>query len=1109
MRDLFDDFMEELRRREAAARGEDPGPVTGRRARPGRPAPGDPEGSPAAPDEVTDETPAAEDDAGDPADEDDRFTPRTPADRTGSPADPSDPIDFGRRRPTRSRTPGRGPGGPNDGGGFRRRMGRAGRTFGLTLGLLIALGLFLLFSVGIDLWTDALWFQSVGFDPVFWTRIGAQGALFVGAFALALLILLGNLWLAARLAPPPGEGRGTLQSLFDRLNEAAQAAERGQAGGFGRPGRPGGTDRPVAIESEDLPDLTPFAGLVIGGLAIFVALAIAGSIASAWETILLWRNQVPFGEVAGAVTDPVFGRDISYFLFELPFLRLVQTVFNGLVVAGLIVAFARYLVGAMRGGLVFSTPVRIHLGVLGGLFLLSVAFGYQLDKYELVYSTRGVATGVSFTDQNAQFFAYDLLTVLSGLAAALLVAAAFTRMIWPLTATIAVWFLASLVIGRLYPEAVQRFTVQPNQYSQEEAYIGNNIAMTRLAYGLDGWEERAFRGEDILTQEAIDAESDTFRNARLWDYRPLGDTLDQLQTVRRYYDFTDVDTDRYAIDGVQRQVMLSARELALANNPNATGWVNQRIIYTHGIGVAMVPVNEVANEGQPRLFIRNLPPVSDPGAPKIAEPRIYFGERSSDYIIVGAKQAEFDYPTGEGDAVASAGTETRWTGASGIKLDNTLMRLLYAARFRDLDLLISDQVTADSQLLFHRALADRLPRVAPFLRYDKDPYIVIGDDGRLTYIQDAYTTSDRFPHAQGFDPAALDGTRLGSDPFNYIRNSVKITVDAYDGTTRYYISDPEDPIVRAYAKVFPTLFRPIDEMPADLRAHLRFPEEQFNVQTRVFGRYHVTNPLRFYSNDDLWTVPQSQTNEQALPSEAYYVVMRMPGEPEAEFLLLQPMVPTNRPNMIAWIAARNDAPNYGTTRVYRFPSETTIFGPAQIEARIDQDAVISQQITLWRNSGSNVIRGNLIVVPVRDSLIYLQPVYLQSTGSSFPEFRRIVVASPREVVWGESLGEALRLLLEAEAGASPGPGPTPTPAPSPSPGASPTPAPTPGQTPGASPPTGDVAALIDYANLHFELAQQALRDGDFARYGEEMRLVEQALAELDALIPGASASPVP
>jgi uncharacterized membrane protein (UPF0182 family) len=1089
MRDLFDDFLEELRRREAEARGETPPPKRD-------------------PQRDEDEPDGDEPSAGDePSDGDERSDEAEPDDATEEPSGREEPVPISRSRASgrRGGPPRGGPGGPDDGAG----AGRTGRRIGLWIAIVLGIALFLLFSVGIDLWTDALWFSSVNFDGVFWTRIAAQAGLFIVGLVIALVAFLGNLWLAGRLSPPPGDGPSTLRTFVGRINDAAQASSAGRGGRA----RPYGDERTFVFEAEDLPDLTPLAGVALTVLAGLLALVVAASLASAWETVLLWANRVPFAPGPVAVTDPIFGRDISYFLFELPFLRLVQGLFNVVVVIALVLAGLRYLVAASRGGLTFSTPVRVHLAVLGALFLLSVAFGYQLDKYELVYSTRGVATGVSFTDQNAQFFAFDLLTVISGLSAAFLVGAAFTRMMWPLGLTIAVWLVASLLVGRLYPEAIQRFTVEPNQFAQEERYIANNIAMTRLAFDLGGWEERPFNGDAPVTQAAVDNDEDTFRNARLWDYRPLQDTLDQLQTVRKYYEFTDVDTDRYQIGDTQRQVMLSGRELALEQNTGATGWVNQRIVYTHGVGVAMVPVNEVTNEGQPRLFIGNLPPQSVAGAPTITQPRIYFGERNPDYVVVGAKQAEFDYPTGDSEQV---GTATSWTGTTGIKLDTTLHRLLFALRFRDLDLLISDQITGSSQLLFHRSLSDRLGRIAPFLRFDKDPYLVIDEAGRLVYVQDAYTTSDRFPNAQAFAPGSLEGaTGLGGGDLNYIRNSVKITMDAYDGTMHFYIADPDDPIVRAYAGIFPTLFSPMSALPSDLLPHLRVPEELFNVQTRMFGRYHVTNAQQFFRNDDLWTVPTGTTSEQTLPSEAYYVVMRMPGEAESEFLLLQPMVPNLRPNMISWIAARNDAPNYGATRVYRFPADSTVFGPAQIEARIDQDPIISQQVSLWNQSGSKVIRGNLIVVPLGESIIYLQPVYLQSTGVSFPEFQRIVVASPRNVVWAPTLGTAIDLLLQAEANnGGPTPTPTPTPGPSPGPGASPTPAPTPSSGP-TEPLPSDVAGLIAYANDHFDRAQAALRAGDFATYGDEIARVKAALDRLDELAPelglspGASPSPAP
>jgi uncharacterized membrane protein (UPF0182 family) len=1048
--DLFDEFMRELRRRQGG--GEEPGGDE----------PGEEPGGPGRPERSEEPRPI----------------------RRGGP-----------RRPRQQA------------GGARRAL----RGYLVAWILVVVLLALLLFGRGlVDLWTDVLWYRSVGFEDVLWTRLGAQIGLFVLGAVVALAVLLGNLWLAGRLGRPPADGSGgALRGWVDRLSEAARNADLGGAGGPWGPRGPG--PRPVGPTGPptELPDVAVAGRWILAGFAVLVVIGAAGGLSSAWETILLWQHRVPFSPDGTAVTDPVFGRDIGFFFFELPFLRLLQATVVGLAVASLVIAAGRYAFAALGKGLELSTQVRLHLGILGGIYLLAIAYGYQLDRLELAYSTRGVGVGVSYTDAAAQFLAYDVLTVLSGLAAALVVGGAFTRWFLPLGLTVVVWFLASILIGRLYPEAIQRLVVDPNEFAQEQRYIENNISMTRLAFGFANpdrsaaWDDsRRYEGNAPLSQAVIDDEEATFRNARLWDYRPLGNTLDQLQTIRRYYDFFDVDTDRYVIGDVERQVMLSARELDLSGNPRATGFVNQRIIFTHGIGVAMVPVNEVAGEGQPRLFIRNLPPVSNAGAPEVKEPRLYFGERPADYVIVGAKQAEFDYPRGEEDPGSiDAGTETRWRGTTGVPLRTTLDRLLFAIRFGSLDLLITDQITSSSQLLFHRSLGDRVPRIAPFLRYDKDPYIVIDGDGGLTYVWDAYTTSDLFPHANWFFPAELGPTTgLAGEPFNYLRNSVKVTIDAYDGTMRFYVADPTDPLIRAWQGVFPTVFRPLSELPADLASHLRVPEEQFNVQTRMYGQYHVVDPRTFYSGDDTWMVPTAAGSEQSVLPEAYYVIMRMPGESEAEFLLLQPMVPTNRPNMIAWVAARNDLPNYGDVRVYRFPVDTTVFGPAQIEARIDQDPVISAQFTLWGQAGSSVIRGNLIVVPVGDSLLYLQPIYLQSTASSFPEFQRIIVASATEVVWAPTLGESLRLLLEAQGGPSPTPTPSPGPTPTPSPGPTPTAGPSP--TPGPSGLPTDVNGLIDYANTHFELAQQALRDGDFARYGEEIALVEAALQRLDELTGG-------
>ena len=1030
--------------------------------------------------------------------------------------------DVGPGEPVITSGPDGGTGGR--GRGRRRVTSRNGpnlRRYGVLWAFVLFVLILLFFGRGlVDLWTDVMWYQSVGYAQVLWTQLGAQLGLFALGAVIATAVVFGNLRIAGRFAASPRDrGAGGLRGWLARLNDAAIASQRGGGGGPGRPsgGSFDGSPLGASLDAIEMPDLVPIGRWVLAGIGLLVIIGAAGGLSSAWETVLLWQNRVPYAANGATIGDPIFQRDIGFFLFELPFLRLVQSFAVGLLVITLLLVIARYSLTGLASGLAISTQVRGHAGILGGLILLGIAYGYQLDKLELAYSGRGFATGVSYTDANAQFFSFDLLTVVSALAAAFLIGGAFTRWVWPLGATLAVWFLASILVGGLFPELVQRLVVAPNEFAQEQRYIANNIAMTRLAFGFSGptgtvdprtgagWDDsRRYQGDSPLTQAAIDADQATFDNARLWDYRPLGDTLDQLQTIRRYYDFVDVDTDRYTINGAERQVMLSARELDLAGNPNATGFVNQRIIFTHGMGVAMVPVNEVGAEGQPRLLIRNLPPASNGGAPEISEPRIYFGEADSGYVVVGAKQAEFDYPSGTADAGGAdiGGVNAPpWKGTTGIKLDSNLNRLLFAIRFGDLDLLISDQVTSGSQLLFHRTLADRVPRIAPFLRYDKDPYVVISGGG-LTYVWDAYTTSDRFPHSSYFSPGDLpETTRFGGGPFNYIRNSVKVTVDAYDGTMTFYVADASDPIIRAWQGVFPDLFRPISGMPSELADHIRVPEGGFNVQTRMYGRYHVTDAGTFYQNNDLWTVPEAKASDQSLPSEAYYVIMRMPGEPEAEFLLLQPMVPTNRPNMIAWVAARNDGDNYGHVRVYRFPVDTTVFGPAQIEARIDQDPTISAQITLWNQSGSSVKRGNLIVVPVGDSILYLQPVYLQSTASAFPEFQRIIVASASNVVWSPTLGESLRLLLAAQGGGGPGASPPPSPTPSPSAG------PPPSASPGAGLPS-DVPGLIDYANTHFEQAQAALRAGDFSRYGAEMELVQQALQRLQQLAP-ASASPAP
>ncbi|HEY6058433.1 MAG TPA: UPF0182 family protein, partial [Candidatus Limnocylindrales bacterium] len=654
MRDLFDDFMDELRKRQAGqAEGAEPGDSESRPPddEPGRS--GDDtravhDGAEAAGAGAVHDRAAA----GDARAEDDRAgggdAPPEAGDDGATDEPEPEPIEAAGRRRTGGGPPRRPRrrGGPNDGGGPRAALGRLGRRFFLGLVIVGLLLLVALLGVGLDLWTDAIWFTSVGYESVFWTRVGTQAVLFVLVFAAALAVLLGNLWIAGRLAPPPDPTRpGSLQGLFERMAESAtrQAEGRrrpgrgpfdrytsddestfspfgGVGGGLGGRGRPPFGARPIVVGGEELPDLTPIARWILAIVALFIALGAAGSMAGSWETILLWVNRVPFAPAGQApVNDPVFGRDVSFFLFELPFFRLIQGLINGLLLSGLLLALARYVVGALRGSLEFTTPIRLHLALLAGLYLVSVAAGYQLDKYELVYSARGVATGVSYTDANAQFLAFDALTVIAALAGAFLVGGAFTRMVWPLGLAVGIWFLASVVLGQLYPAAVQQFAVIPDQRAKEQPYIVNNVKMTRLAYDIQDWATTEYRGEATLTQAAVDQESATFENARVWDYRPLGSTLDQLQRVRNYYDFFDVDTDRYQLDGALRQVMLSAREIAPDNVPQASSWVNQRINYTHGVGLAYLPVNGATPGGQPDLLIKDLPPQSSDGAPVVSQ----------------------------------------------------------------------------------------------------------------------------------------------------------------------------------------------------------------------------------------------------------------------------------------------------------------------------------------------------------------------------------------------------------------------------------------------------------------------------------------------------------
>jgi uncharacterized membrane protein (UPF0182 family) len=601
---------------------------------------------------------------------------------------------------------------------------------------------------------------------------------------------------------------------------------------------------------------------------------------------------------------------------------------------------------------------------------------------------------------------------------------------------------------------MQRFQVEPSELDKERAYIKNNIQLTRLAFGLDQIEERDIPVELAPSEQDIAQNSATINNVRLWDYRPLKDTYNQIQSIRLYYDFNDIDVDRYQIDGSYRQVLLGARELSpekLASQ--AQTWVNRRLQFTHGYGVALSPTNEVTEQGLPNLWVKDVPPV---GTIEIERPEIYFGEKTVDYVIANTRVAEFDYPKGDTNVY------TRYEAGRGIKLNSLIRKLIFAWELGDINILISGELTPESQLLYRRNIQQRVQHIAPFLKLDSDPYMVI-DDGKLFWIQDAYTVSDRYPYSQ---PTA--------EGINYVRNSVKVVTSAYDGSVTFYLIDPEDAVANTYAAIFPALFTPIEEMPESLRAHLRYPLDLFRVQVSVYQTYHMQDPRVFYNKEDLWTTPVETYADAERSMEPYYVIMRLPGEEQEEFVLMLPFTPTQKDNMITWLAARSDGDKYGTLIAYNFPKDKLIYGPRQIEARIDQDPTISSQLTLWGQKGSQVIRGNLLVIPIEQSILYVEPVYLKAERGQLPELKRVVVASGDLITMEPTLAQSLNAIYaglpaeELPAVVSPATPETPT----------------------------ELAELAKLAQEHYVKAQDYLKEGDWAGWGEELQKMEEVLSQL-------------
>lgn len=854
-------------------------------------------------------------------------------------------------------------------------------------------------------YTEYQWFRSLGQGSVFTTRILARAGIFIVAALVFFVFFMINVWVARRLAPA----------------------------GFAKSGGVMG--------------LATIAGVL---MALF-----AGLIAqSQWETLLRFANATSF-----ELADPVFGRDVSFYVFTLPVYNFVQTM---LTLATVVTAIAVALIYAAALGRFRLTPgVKAHLSALGAIFLLLYAWNYQLSIYDLAYSTRGVVVGASYTDVHAQWPAYNILTWITVAAALILLANVFLRATKALAATAVVWVVVTLVLGQGYPAFVQNVQVRPNESVREQQYIENNITFTRYAFGLDAITEEDYPGEGAPSTADISRNADTVENIRLWDYRPLLDTYDQLQSIRPYYDFRDIDIDRYTINGKYRQVMVSARELTQAQLPSqAQTWVNQKLVYTHGYGVSMSPVNEILADGSPNFFVKNIPPT---GQVEVTRGGIYFGEKMDGYVIVKTRMPEFDYPLGDQNAT------TRYDGADGVGVGGLFNRMMFALRFGDMNMLLSDAIQSDSRVLMHRNIQERIQLLAPFLALDDDPYIAIVD-GKLVWLQDAYMVTDRFPFSQPY-----------SSGINYIRNSVKVAVDAYDGDTTFYVVDENDPLVTAWQGIFPTLFTPMSEMPAALRAHLRYPEDIFMVQAEMLRTYHMQNPQVFYNKEDLWALPREIYSDKEQNMEPYFAIMRLPDGTSEEFILLLPFTPNNKQNMVAWLGAKSDGENYGQRILYQMPKDRLVYGPMQVEARITQDTEVSAQITLWSQSGSSVSRGNLLIIPIENSFLYVEPLYLKAERGQIPQLKRVIVSTANGVAMDENLGLALRRLFTGVV--LPGSAPA-----TPAPGAG-------GQQP-AGPVSTDVAALIRTAGQQYQQAQDALKIGDWAKYGEAQKALEATLNRL-------------
>lgn len=870
-------------------------------------------------------------------------------------------------------------------------------------------------------YTDALWYNHIGFENLFYKTLVAKILSVVIFAVLFFIVLYGNIFLARRISP---EQEFKLQGspLEPIFNKAKGAWKK-----------------------------------VVGiGLVVFAAIAslIAGlSWGARWDVILKWMNHSSFGKA-----DPVFGKDIGYYVFSYPFHRSLVDWFIGvLIFTFIITSLVYFFEGGIRlrkGWDMFSPHVLAHLSVILAAIFVVKAYSYRLNMYELLFSRRGVVYGVGYADAKAQIPAYWIMLVLSIMVAVVLLVNVW-RKSW-LLPVIAVGSLlvVALLAGTAYPAIVQALRVKPAEASKERPYLERHISATREAYKIDKIESRPYPVDFDLTPGTLERNQATINNIRLWDPQPTLNTFEQLQSIRQYYKFNDVDVDRYTVDGVYRQTMVAARELVQEQlTPAARTWVNDRLVYTHGYAAVMAPSNDVTPEGNPNLIVKDIPPAG-PTSIQITRPQVYFGELSNDYVVTNTSEAEFDYPQEDREV------KTRYEGTGGVKVNSIWRKLLFSIRFADVNLLLSGQVRDDSQVMYYRSVRARMAKSAPFLRMDADPYLVIDDSGKLFWIADCYTTTDKYPYSE---PSAGLG--------NYIRNSVKAVIDVYNGDVSLYVVDPDDPVIETYRNIFPQIFKDFDEMPSDLVAHVRYPEDFFVAQANILRTFHMTDPGQFYNREDQWDFAKEMTDggKQMIPP--YYIILKLPGETEEEMVQLVPFVPHNKTNMIAWLGARMDPGHYGEMINFVFPPGRLVYGPEQIEGRIEQDPAISQQLSLWRQEGSEVMRGNLQIIPIEGSLIYVEPLYLQATQVKIPQVKRVVVVYDQAVIMENTLQAAVARAFGALRAEEQRPEPQPS-------------------------QPGPDAGLANQALDLYNRAVEAQRSGDWATYGQLLNQLNEVLRQM-------------